>query len=389
MKRVSVGVVGLGTIAQTQHLPNLARLDDLFRVVALADLSSRLTAMIAERLPGPVFTSTDWREVCLHPEVEAVLLLTPGAHQRMAEGAISAGKHVFSEKPLSLTVAGANRLASLAEKSDRALQVGYMKLHEQVFGDLLAGLGKIGDHRLIRHSVYHPSHHSQYAHADVLRFGDADRDILHAADAYERERTAEAIGDLPARWQRIYRKFLVGSLIHTVSLLRAAVGELPRITSAEMWPSCSVGSRREPPSLFARGELSDHARVEMSWLWLPSYPAYREVLEVHGTEGSLELSLPQPYLRGRTAEFTIRHREAAARHRGGGDPAFVRELRAFHGAISTGARPQDARDTATDIAWLQGMLAALVRKAGLLAGGESSRNAHDTPDGSDSGRIVE
>ena len=389
MGPVAVGVVGLGVIAQTQHLENLARLDSLFRVAALADLSPLLTAAIADRMSGTVFTSTDWRKVCHHPEVEAVLLLTPGAHQRMAEEALFAGKHVFSEKPLSLTVAGARRLAEVAEAGDRAVQVGYMKLHEQVFGDLRAGLKTIGDHRLVRHSVYHPSHDAQYAHADVLRFDDADQDVLDAADAYERDCAVKAIGDLPHRWEGIYRRFLVGSLIHTVSVLRTALGELPRITLAEMWPPDSGLPHSRPPSLFARGELSGHARVEMSWLWLPSYPAYRETLEVHGTEGSVDLLFPQPYLRRRTAELTVRHRRSAARRMGGGDSAFVRQLRAFHRAITTGAHPRDARDTATDIAWLQGMLAALVREAGLEAGGEAGRNAHDPPGGPTPGRAAE
>ena len=373
MRRVSVGVVGLGVIAQTQHLPNLALLDSLFRVAAVADLSPRLTAAIADRLPGPVFTSTDWREVCRHPDVEAVLLLTPGAHQRMAGEALCEGKHVFSEKPLSLTVAGAERLASVAQKTQRVLQVGYMKIHEQVFGDLLRGLERIGEQRLIRHSVYHPSHHSQLSHAEILRFDDGDQEVLDAAESYERQRAVEAIGDLPHPWERIYRKFLVGSLIHTVSVLRTAFAELPRITFAEVWPLDSGPPRSDPPSLFARGEFSNHVRVEMSWLWLPSYPAYREVLEVYGTEGSVELLFPQPYLRRRTAELTVRHRHEPARRRGGTESAFIRELRAFHQTITTGALPRDAMDAAADVAWLQGMLAALALRARLAPDGEAGR----------------
>lgn len=371
MRRVGVGVVGLGVIAQTQHLESLARLDSLFRVAALADLSPRLAAAIADRIPGAVFTSTDWREVCHHPEVEAVLLLTPGAHQLMAEEALSAGNHVFSEKPLSLTVAGAGRLAAVAEAEDRALQVGYMKVHEQVFGDLRAALEGIGDHRLVRHSVYHPSHDSQYAHTDVLRFDDADQDVLDAADAYERECTVEAIGDLPRRWERIYRKFLVGSLIHTVSVFRTALGELPRITLAEMWPPDSGLPHSRPPSLFARGELSGHARVEMSWLWLPSYPAYRESFEAHGTEGSVQVSFPNPYLAGEGASLTVRHSGGVTRQAGDESP-FVRELRAFHAAIVSGRHPQDGMGAGEDIAWLQDMVATLVLEEGMTAGGEAA-----------------
>ena len=369
---IPVGVIGLGTIAQTQHLPNLLQLDSLFRVSAVADISPRLTAAIADRLPGPVFTSTDWREVCNHPAAEAVLLLTPGAHQMMSEESLLAGKHVFAEKPLSLTVAGTEHLATLAKEKDRVLQIGYMKLHEQVLPHLVAGLEAIGDLRLIRHSVHHPSHHSQHAHADILSFDDSDQAVLDTAETYELAHTAEAIGDLPNHWGRLYRKFLAGSLIHTVSLLRTAFGELPRITFAEIWPAAALRPEGEPPSLFARGELANQTRVEMSWLWLPSYPAYQERLEVHGTEGSLQLSLPQPYLRHRTADLTIHHRQAAARHRGSTDSAFLRELRAFHHAITTGDHGEDASDTAADLACLQRILATLVQSADLSPGGEAA-----------------
>lgn len=379
MRRISVGVIGLGTIAQTQHLPNLAYLDELFRISAVADLSPRLLTAIADRLPGRVFASTEWQEVSNHADTEAVLLLTSGAHQEMSEETLAAGKHVFSEKPLSLTVAGARRLATLSGESKRVLQVGYMKLHEKVYPHLVAGLRTIGSHRLIRHTVCHPSHLSQYDHLDVLRFADADQRALNRAKSYEIARTAEAIGELPHRWGGFYRKFLAGSVIHTVSILRRMWAELPRITFAEMWPASPPRSPDHPPSFFVRGHLANHTRVELSWLWLPSYPAYRETLEVHGTEGSLKLSLPQPYSRHRTADLTIRHRRKAALHHGGAETAFVRELRAFHHAITTGPHPQDALGSATDLAWLQGMLAALARKEGLIAGGEAGATSSTDP----------
>lgn len=367
-----MGVVGLGTIAQAQHLPNLALLGDLFRIRAVADLSPRLTGAIADRLGEQVFTTTDWREVCTHPQVEAVLLLTPGAHQQMSEGALLAGKHVFSEKPLSLTVAGAKYLSGLADRTDLVLQVGYMKLHEKCFGDLQSAWETIGEHRLVRHTVYHPSHRSQYGHLDLLRFDDADPQVLAAAEAYALERVAEAIGHLPSRWADLYRKFLVGSVIHTASVFRALMGMLPRITFAEAWPPLPARPGEQPSSLFIRGRLSNHCRVEITWLWLPSTPQYRETLEVHGTEGSLEMSLPQPYLRDGVARLTIRHKEKVQHHPGLAETAFIRELRAFYSAITSGYRPSDAWRSAADLAWLQTVLAKLAESSGVTAAGEAA-----------------
>ncbi len=60
------------------------------------------------------------------PEVEAILIATPhSTHLGLVEEATSAGKHVFVEKPLVLTVADARRAAEAAEKAKVVLQVGH------------------------------------------------------------------------------------------------------------------------------------------------------------------------------------------------------------------------------------------------------------------------
>ena len=370
-RRVSLGVIGLGSIAQIQHLPNLARLPDLFRVTAVADISPRLVTAIADGLPGRVFGSTDWREVCSHPDVEAVLVLTTGAHEQVTEGALAAGNHVFAEKPLCLTVEGARRLHGLATDRGLVLQVGYMKLHEKVLPDLRRALGTIGDLRLVRHSVYHPEDSVVLGHTRTVAFDDGDRRVLTEAAAFERQRTTEALGDLPPEWGRLYRNVLAASLIHSVSFLRGVMGELPRLTSADLWPPALSRAEASPPSLSARGAYPDHGRVELSWLWLPSYPDYRESFQAHGTAGSVEIRFPNPYRRGRAASLDIRSAEGNARHGGGSRSAFERELRAFHHSIATGERLEDALGAGQDIAWLQDMVAALALRSGARAGGEA------------------
>ena len=370
-RRICLGIIGLGSIAQIQHLPNLARLDTLFRVVAVGDISPTLNRAIADRFPAPVFTSTNWRDICAHPYVEAVLVLTSGTHEEVTEGALQAGRHVFAEKPLCLTVEGAERLHALASGRGLALQVGYMKLHEEVLPQLRDGLEKIGALRLFRHTVYHPDDAVCLGPAQTLRFDDIDRRVLTGAAAFEQARTIEALGDLPAEWGRLYREVLAASFIHSVSFLRGVNGALPRLTSADMWPSAPLRSHTEPPCFSARGVYSDDSRVELTWLWLPASPAYRESFEAHGTRGSIELRFPNPYLHDRTASLTINSEETVARYPGGNESAFVRELRHFHEAIVTGKHPRDALGAREDVAWLQEMVAALAANQGLTAGGEA------------------
>ena len=60
------------------------------------------------------------------PEVEAILIATPhSTHLGLVEEAASAGKHVFVEKPLVLSVADARRAAEVTEKAKVVLQVGH------------------------------------------------------------------------------------------------------------------------------------------------------------------------------------------------------------------------------------------------------------------------
>lgn len=369
---ISLGVIGLGSIAQIQHLPNLARMESRFRVAAVADISPQLTHRIADGLAGKVFASTDWREVCAHPEVEAVLVLTSGAHEQISEGAIEAGKHVFAEKPLCLTVEGARRLHALATGRGLALQVGYMKLHEDLLPELREGLDAIGDLRLVRHSVYHPEHPTCLGPAGelILRFDDINPRAPAEAAVFEERRTRQALGDLPAQWGWLYRNVLAASFIHTVSFIRGVMGGLPRVTAAEAWPPLPSGAPTEPPSLIARAEFPGNTRVEMAWLWLPAAPAYREAFEAHGRRGSLEFRFPNPYF-DRTASLVVKSEDAAVRHPGGTESAFSRELKAFHRAIKAGLASSDAAGAAQDTAFLQDMVAAMARGDGLAVGGEA------------------
>ncbi len=85
----------------------------------------------------------------LADDIEGVLIATPHTtHADLAIAAIEAGKHVFVDKPLTLTVADADRVLSAAEKSGVVVQVGHnrrrqpaiRKIKEQISG---GGLGSL------------------------------------------------------------------------------------------------------------------------------------------------------------------------------------------------------------------------------------------------------
>ncbi|MBV9019073.1 MAG: Gfo/Idh/MocA family oxidoreductase [Alphaproteobacteria bacterium] len=91
------------------------------------------------------------------PAIAGVAIAAPAAqHAQLAAGAIEAGKHVFVEKPLALTVAEAERLCEFAEMHERRLMVGHLlqyhpafiKLRELVRGGALGRLQYLYSNRL-------------------------------------------------------------------------------------------------------------------------------------------------------------------------------------------------------------------------------------------------
>ena len=110
---VRIGVIGVGDVAQRDYLPEIHRLGDRIRLVAVSSRNQDRARSVADTFSAERWT-TQWREV-LAQDVDAVLNLTPIAvHADIARAALEAGKHVYSEKPLALDVATGRELAELA-----------------------------------------------------------------------------------------------------------------------------------------------------------------------------------------------------------------------------------------------------------------------------------
>src|SRR3954451_6541139 len=123
-RRIRVGVIGCGLVAQVMHLPHLRDLDDRFEVGAVCDLAPG-----ALEFAGAMFPSarrhTAWEE--LLGDVDAVLVLTAGSHAPVAVAAAEAGLHVFVEKPMCFSAAEGAEMVDAARRADARLMVCYMK----------------------------------------------------------------------------------------------------------------------------------------------------------------------------------------------------------------------------------------------------------------------
>lgn len=119
MKPMNVGVVGCGTISGI-YFQNMTKLGAL-KVVACADAMPERAYAVHEQYPSIKAMTTE--ELLADPTIEIVVNLTqPGFHYEVMKAGLQAGKHVYGEKPLSISSNEAAEVLTLA--ADAGLRVG-------------------------------------------------------------------------------------------------------------------------------------------------------------------------------------------------------------------------------------------------------------------------
>jgi len=106
-KRLRVGILGAGEVAQVIHLPTLHLLDHLYTVVAISDVSRKTVDFCATHYEFLIATVKSYN-VINEPNVNVIFVLTSDEfHEAYTIAALKAGKHVMLEKPLTLSVQSA------------------------------------------------------------------------------------------------------------------------------------------------------------------------------------------------------------------------------------------------------------------------------------------
>lgn len=109
-QKIGIGIIGCGNISQAYF--NGAKLFEVLKVVACADLKTELAEAKAEEHDCKAQTVD---ELLANPDVQLVINLTiPAVHAEVSLAALKAGKHVHSEKPLSVNLEDGKAVLDLA-----------------------------------------------------------------------------------------------------------------------------------------------------------------------------------------------------------------------------------------------------------------------------------
>jgi predicted dehydrogenase len=119
---ITVAILGGGFMAAS-HAANYAALGDRVRVKAIASRRSDRAAGIADSVGAEL--TDDLVSAVNDPEVDAVDVCLPTPlHREWSKASLAAGKHVFLEKPIALTLEDADAIVAAADRSDRVFMVG-------------------------------------------------------------------------------------------------------------------------------------------------------------------------------------------------------------------------------------------------------------------------
>ena len=141
-------VIGCG-IWGRNIVRNFYNLGALFGV---CDLDKENLKMINE-LYRDVYTTSNFDEFLLNPEVKAIVVVTPShTHFNIVKKALLAGKHVYVEKPISTSSEEAGQLKELADKMGVKLLVGHLLLYHPAVNRLkmLIAQGVLGELKYIQ-----------------------------------------------------------------------------------------------------------------------------------------------------------------------------------------------------------------------------------------------
>ncbi len=151
MKKLKLGVIGTGRIGKV-HIATLVQSVAQAEVVAVADINLKGAQEVAASF-GITTVFTNYQDVINHPDVEAVVICSPtDTHAQYIIEIAQAGKHIFCEKPVDLSLEVIQGALEAVKKAGVKLMVGFNRRFDPNFIKIkqLVEAGNIGDPHILK-----------------------------------------------------------------------------------------------------------------------------------------------------------------------------------------------------------------------------------------------
>jgi myo-inositol 2-dehydrogenase/D-chiro-inositol 1-dehydrogenase len=150
MKQIKIGIIGIGRMGQI-HLDNLMQKFSEVEVVAISDINEEARQW-AEKYTISKFYF-DYQDLISDQEVNTVVICSPtNQHAENIIAAAQAGKNIFCEKPMDLSIQTATKVLQIVEKAGVKFMLGFNRRFDPNFMKIkgLIEEGKVGDPQIVK-----------------------------------------------------------------------------------------------------------------------------------------------------------------------------------------------------------------------------------------------
>ncbi len=157
-KKLGICLIGCGRAGMI-HARNYKNKVENAQMVACVDAVEAAAKAAAEEM-GITKYYTDYHNILNDPEVDAVVVVAPtDLHKQIVIDCAAAGKHIFCEKPMAMTVEECDEMIEACDKHNVKLQIGFMRRFDASFREAkrLVDSGAIGELVQIHSNTRGPS----------------------------------------------------------------------------------------------------------------------------------------------------------------------------------------------------------------------------------------
>lgn len=192
MRKLRLGVIGNGLRGNLSNYWHQPEENGRSIIKGFAELNEERMEKFKQEVANDIFFTNDYKELLTRDDIDAIVILTEDyKHKEHAIAAFRAGKHVYLEKPMAISIEDSDEIIEEWKKSGKKLMIGFnmrfMPMYEtmkKVIDD-----GTIGDVKAIwvRHFVgmggiyYYQDWHrnSKYTNSLLLQKASHDIDVIH------------------------------------------------------------------------------------------------------------------------------------------------------------------------------------------------------------------
>jgi predicted dehydrogenase len=287
--RIRLGMIGVGNRGG-QLLDALLQHKDC-AITAVCDVYEPYIARAKEKIAGNVAAYRDFRKLLEDNQLDGIVVATPDHwHAIQAIAACNAGKDVYVEKPLSITIVEGRKMVEAARRNQRVVQVGTHRRSSSLYAEAAKlihddKLGKVTVSRAYRLSNMYPNGIGKAPPSQPPSNLDWDMWLGPRPD----QQFQQTIAPYKFRWWDLYSSQMANWGVHYLDAIRWLTGEQAPATVSALGGKFVIDDDRTVPDTmeaafeFSSGRLAIFGQYEAS-----GAPALkRGEIELRGTQGTM------------------------------------------------------------------------------------------------------